>query len=904
MDYQQVILVEISTTKQLTMGDNFTYLDLQEMEDRGLVETRNEGVRTTPLGRSYVTTGASYATRGTSARDAYWRDNAPVMIKFEFNGETIMLPKMAPKDEKQVTVRKTILDRIVSVIRNHSGSYRIDWNWRTHCFESHTQDVLPGLITMAEQLLPTLKIFTTPQLYTFADAKLLGTDAQTELALVDATDANAILADSRRDGRWISVTLTFDPRRITPQGTNLIRANQLPTSSQIVAYFRVPQDAGGVHANITRDMIENHPEQILGIFPDIVFMAISRGTTPLTNTFDTWMNDQWNHVIFESAVQLATKQYVGAEVATESLRQRLNRLNQREWDPVTKKNRYFTVSELGTRYYKLLNETKGMTADAIARELMELDVLFFNALVPRLKEKTSLAELTNHAPSANLGENITHLQAMIEAAKEAEKEVNQIVAISSSNRAGFQRTGVTGANTTAAATGNAFMATQMVDQGQVDGTQVGGNDGTVGATTGTAASALVAAPAPAQDELTGHYVTLLSNAERALRGSSNMNAPLECWGCKGFYQPNDHVYKDCPHKKDSRVQQQFQAKLEEFLAKKRKFDPNKYKTDGFASKNAATMLNSIINSSTDGHTRKVLINEFIVETQMHSEGRSTRQRTTDAIEGGSATTQHSTAETNSTGEPRIFVTWLKNGVFEMSQEDTNGVRSFQFSPGPGSFTFRYPISNDMPHVNIPVGRQGQALIEGLLDTGGACTMGDLIYWQAVCDRMPELVAHFDKLEVHSEQPIAIGGVGPGSVHITHVMGVWLPWVVSGQDSKLLIGLGDNMPVTLLIGLPFQINAQVTIDVANEKCYSAVFGTTWKMTMKPPHKKTLRTLDSIMSSGTAAKRLSLLGPSRPISPSPKKQKVEPKKATLVEPKKVEFATKLSMIPAPDIDQLQE
>ena len=136
------------------------------------------------------------------------------------------------------------------------------------------------------------------------------------------------------------------------------------------------------------------------------------------------------------------------------------------------------------------------------------------------------------------------------------------------------------------------------------------------------------------------------------------------------------------------------------------------------------------------------------------------------------------------------------------------------------------------------------------------------------------------------------------------MGVWLPWVVSGQDSKLLIGLGDNMPVTLLIGLPFQINAQVTIDVANEKCYSAVFGTTWKMTMKPPHKKTLRTLDSIMSSGTAAKRLSLLGPSRPISPSPKKQKVEPKKATLVEPKKVEFATKLSMIPAPDIDQLQE
>lgn len=63
-----------------------------------------------------------------------------------------------------------------------------------------------------------------------------------------------------------------------------------------------------------------------------------------------------------------------------------------------------------------------------------------------------------------------------------------------------------------------------------------------------------------------------------------------------------------------------------------------------------------------------------------------------------------------------------------------------------------------------------------------------------------------------------------------------------------------MPVTLLIGLPFQIAAQCVVDIGNLKCTSNVFGATWNLTLKMPHKKSVRVLDQ--ASSTGLKRLAL------------------------------------------------
>jgi hypothetical protein len=39
--------------------------------------------------------------------------------------------------------------------------------------------------------------------------------------------------------------------------------------------------------------------------------------------------------------------------------------------------------------------------------------------------------------------------------------------------------------------------------------------------------------------------TALSQAEKALRESSGVNAPVQCWGCEG-----PHLWRDCPKKLD------------------------------------------------------------------------------------------------------------------------------------------------------------------------------------------------------------------------------------------------------------------------------------------------------------------------------------------------------------------
>ena len=97
--------------------------------------------------------------------------------------------------------------------------------------------------------------------------------------------------------------------------------------------------------------------------------------------------------------------------------------------------------------------------------------------------------------------------------------------------------------------------------------------------------------------------------------------------------------------------------------------------------------------------------------------------------------------------------------------------------------------------------------------------------------------------------------------------------MTGRDeTKLVVGLRENMPMTLLIGLPFQVAAQCTIDIGNLKCHSSTFNTTWKLTLKSPQKRDLRSLDAAMSSG---KRLAFPTTTTVpfVSPSPPAKKVK-------------------------------
>ena len=126
--------------------------------------------------------------------------------------------------------------------------------------------------------------------------------------------------------------------------------------------------------------------------------------------------------------------YIGAEVAMETLKQRFHNLSQRKYDPAMRKVEFLSVSEFHQEMVALLNEVSEMDAATIQQQVPELDTLFYHGLICQLKERRELARLTQHNLSQNLGKKMDHLQAMVEAAKTAEHEINQIVTTSMGNQ--------------------------------------------------------------------------------------------------------------------------------------------------------------------------------------------------------------------------------------------------------------------------------------------------------------------------------------------------------------------------------------------------------------------------------------------------------------------------------------
>ena len=107
-----------------------------------------------------------------------------------------MLPKMAPRDEPQVTIRNVVLECTVATIQNHQGGMKVTWFWKIQLLNNRLLEVVPALLVTAKQVLPSLKDFNTFRLYALTDATLYGNALQTDLDINDPGDAVAILAAS------------------------------------------------------------------------------------------------------------------------------------------------------------------------------------------------------------------------------------------------------------------------------------------------------------------------------------------------------------------------------------------------------------------------------------------------------------------------------------------------------------------------------------------------------------------------------------------------------------------------------------------------------------------------------------------------------------------------------------
>jgi len=120
-------------------------------------------------------------------------------------------------------------------------------------------------------------------------------------------------------------------------------------------------------------------------------------------------------------------------------------------------------------------------------------------------------------------------------------------------------------------------------------------------------------------------------------------------------------------------------------------------------------------------------------------------------------------------------------------------------------------------------------------------MGWLEYHTKIAEKFPQLVSEFTDLNGCQYETFDIGGI-KDSIEITHMIKYWLPYQDNGAMATITIGLSPDMPLDTLYGLPFQINAQMTADFANQKVTSKIFRTEFNILMKRPERSPIESLD--------------------------------------------------------------
>jgi hypothetical protein len=199
-------------------------------------------------------------------------------------------------------------------------------------------------------------------------------------------------------------------------------------------------------------------------------------------------------------------------------------------------------------------------------------------------------------------------------------------------------------------------------------------------------------------------------------------------------------------------------------------------------------------------------------------------------------------EVNSRKKPRVFFAYrfLKNSV------DDESSRRALVAP-PMSHYGRLPISDELPFMDLPIGHELNAEVQhihlrGLVDTGGCCTMAWRPYMLRLKELFPEFVAEHIVLKESRFEDIKIGGI-TGGVWITELITFYMPFArTRGETHGIMFGLTDDLPINVLYGLPFFVQAQITLNLGELTATSKVLATKFRLTMLPPERAELDTID--------------------------------------------------------------
>ena len=786
------------------------------------------------VARTFAALPSTYQSRSSrppgreaDSRTEYWRNNSCVYSTITWNGKTLNLPVVAPFSES-VLVKRTVLEGIISRLL---ASESVPWIDRCDILTQKFKEHAPIIDSSAKSALIDLQNSSSTA-FSFDNVELV----DNTLKLI--TFGIAINQAQRRQARYAQFNVTISSRNLQVDNTEFpdLTPAEWPNPVNFLAFISLPKVGNLLHPNVTADLFTGPVEDLInaiGAIQEIVILAIGRSRNqPTAEAAETYTKEYYNKTKFHVLGQLLRPLYVGKNLGMQSLDQRIQSLKMTQH---TNGNiEFLTVQELFTQYQSHLAELDTSVIGA-GDNLQCLVRMFCNALSDRLQKRLAMKiPETNPTSYAN---NFSRLNTFVTEAKVQEMELQTIAAVAANAVRRANPTVRTPSHRTNAPhsfpVAHTFLTTLPPDASQE----------------------FKDMPIPTyqnESELLTMYCTnmvLLSSAEQAMRQASGLKAPLLCWGCEGLSKytgkDNTHSYRDCPNKNDPEVVQNFLLNLQKFRDARKNRNSSPY--GGSA---------SLAIGSPGGHEdRNWAMMGFSSKDQMETFNQIADPNTSKQARKAMIAALAFSSESESVKEPepkkfrRVFFTYnMQNEIPPSPGNDTPAPLTHYHSFLANRFArFAFPISDSLPFIDVPIGRviaetgHPQDYLRGLADTGGCCTMAWKPYMLRLKDKFPEYVEEHTVLKERQFEDIKIGGI-QGGVFITDVMTLYLPFTSDGENHRIMFGLTDDLPINVLYGLPFLLQAQITLDMDAQTARSRLLGASFKLTLRSPKRLDITTID--------------------------------------------------------------
>jgi hypothetical protein len=713
--------------------------------------------------------------------------------------------------------------------------------------------IAPSAGTQADTTLTDLTNYVSG-VFEFSDTELLNMN----LLPLNINLHNELSAQTRRNTKWIRMQLTFRPRSAVV-GELQINNGLFPNSSIVPVYLKALRNVNGdLDPLITHDLLREAPVELVELYfesgADFELAQLHRSTnTPDIDIHDRWLREQKSKTKYETLAQLIEPVYVGELEGTETVSKRLYKINQRHYDENSRGYIFSTIEELNQKFQGVLQEIKPYDPPT---DLPDLCQLFYQATTKDLQNKT--VRLLPGGNPTNFNHNLARLNEFVLDVLRQERDLRSLINIAR------RATGPARANNRATPAGSAFMNTQNDQHQEYPHQETNPRGGTRGGTELTRTSdntyipttgghlvlprAFVAtqmdstAQSTLKNTLT-QTLTALSLAEQALRDASGTRFPPQCFGCAGlkaYENKCNHLFRDCPHKEDPQVIENFKQSLQDFRDRRNSQRNKTWKQSGYPNRTMAAIVKKLADPETTEDLTITLLTDLRKEMDQEGIGSgSTKQQ----AEMTPATAQRDTKRHPDRRMGLNFFTYPKE---QAKMKHTAGSSFF----GQPKNKYEFNLTTNLPFLQLPIGTgedsNNKADLSGLFDSGRCCNMGWLEYHQKISTKFPHLVAEFTDLHKNQYETFDIGGI-KDSIQITHMIKYWLPYQTNGAIATITIGLSPDMPLDTLYGLPFQINSQMTADFANQKVISKVFNAEFEISMKRPERSPLESLDYPSSS---------------------------------------------------------